>query len=221
VNFENLIPLIPEILRSCLETGIMLSIGLTCALIFGGALGIALYLWQPGSPWEKSRTYHLASLVINLIRSVPFLILMVCLIPITRILAGSTIGPIAASVPLSLSAIPYFARLVESSLEEIPRDLIEAALAMGSSMNQVIFRVLLVEARPALILNFTTLAVSFLSYSAAAGVVGGGGIGDLAIRYGYYRYQTEVMIVMVALLVGLVQFIQYTGRFFARRYNHR
>lgn len=199
----------------------MLGIGLTCALIFGGSLGIALYLWRPSSHWERPKTYHFLSVIINLIRSVPFLILMVCLIPVTRALSGTTIGPLAASIPLSLSAIPYFARLVESSLEEIPADLIEAALAMGATTRQVILGVLLVEARPALILNFTTLAVSFLSYSAAAGVVGGGGIGDLAIRYGYYRYQTDVMIAMVVLLVILVQTIQYVGRYFSNRFNHR
>jgi D-methionine transport system permease protein len=135
--------------------------------------------------------------------------------------AGTSIGPAAAAVPLSFAAIPYFARLVEQSLREVPRGVIEAAHAMGASEAQIVWHVLLVEARSSLVLALTMLAISFLSYSAVAGVVGGGGIGDLAIRYGYYRFQTDVMVLTVALLVVLVQLIQFTGNAIARRLDKR
>jgi D-methionine transport system permease protein len=142
-------------------------------------------------------------------------------VPVTRALAGTSIGPLAAAVPLSFAAIPYLARLVEQSLREVPRGVIEAAHAMGASELQIVWRVLLVEARSGLVLALTVLAISFLSYSAVAGVVGGGGIGDLAIRYGYYRFQTDVMVLTVAVLVVLVQIIQFTGNFVARRIDRR
>ena len=143
------------------------------------------------------------------------------LVPLTRLLVGSTIGPIAAAVPLSFAAIPYFARLVEQTLREIPRGVIEAAEAMGASPAQIIWKVLLGEARAGLISSLTILTISFLSYSAVAGVVGGGGIGDLAIRYGYYRFQTEVMVAMVLLLVVIVQIIQFAGNHLAARLDKR
>ena len=141
--------------------------------------------------------------------------------PLTRLIAGTSIGPLAASVPLSCAAIPYFARLVEQNLREVPRGVIEAAHAMGASELQIVLRVLLVEARSGLVLALTVLAVSFLSYSAVAGVVGGGGIGDLAIRYGYYRFQTDVMVLTVALLVVLVQILQFAGNGLAARLDKR
>jgi D-methionine transport system permease protein len=159
--------------------------------------------------------------LINTVRSFPFIVLLVALVPFTRSLAGTSIGPVAAAVPLSIAAIPYFARLVEQSVREVPRGVIEAAQAMGASELQIITRVLLLEARSGLTLGLTVLAISVLSYSAVAGVVGGGGIGDLAIRYGYYRFETDVMVVTVALLVVLVQFIQFTGNTIARRVDHR
>jgi D-methionine transport system permease protein len=142
-------------------------------------------------------------------------------VPLTRILVGSTIGPVAAAVPLSFAAIPYFARLVEQTLREIPRGVIEAAEAMGASPMQIICKVLLNEGRSGLISSLTILTISFLSYSAVAGVVGGGGIGDLAIRYGYYRYETEVMVAMVLLLVVIVQIIQLVGNRLAARLDKR
>jgi D-methionine transport system permease protein len=158
---------------------------------------------------------------VNTVRSFPFIILLVALVPVTRCLAGTSIGPLAAAVPLSFAAIPYFARLVEQNLREVPRGVIEAAQAMGASELQIVLRVLLPEARAALVLALTVLAISFLSYSAVAGVVGGGGIGDLAIRYGYYRFETEVMVFTVVILVALVQLIQLTGTRIARRIDKR
>ena len=158
---------------------------------------------------------------VNTVRSFPFIILLVALVPFTRIIAGTSIGPLAAAVPLSFAAIPYFARLVEQNLREVPRGVIEAAHAMGASEFQIVLRVLLVEARSGLVLALTVLAISFLSYSAVAGVVGGGGIGDLAIRYGYYRFETDIMVVTVAILIALVQLIQFTGNRIAKRIDKR
>jgi D-methionine transport system permease protein len=155
------------------------------------------------------------------VRSFPFIILLVALVPFTRFIAGTSIGPLAAAVPLSFAAIPYFARMVEQSLREVPRGVIEAAHAMGASELQIVLHVLLVEARAGLVSALTVLAISFLSYSAVAGVVGGGGIGDLAIRYGYYRFETDIMVATVALLIVLVQLIQFTGSRIAKRLDKR
>jgi D-methionine transport system permease protein len=165
--------------------------------------------------------HGLVGWLVNLVRSFPFIILLVALVPFTRALTGSSIGPVAAAVPLSFAAIPYFARLVEQNLRDVPRGVIEAAHAMGASDLQIVLRVLLVEARSGLVLALTVLAISFLSYSAVAGVVGGGGIGDLAIRYGYYRFQTDVMVLTVAILVVFVQLLQAGGNALARRLDKR
>jgi len=142
-------------------------------------------------------------------------------VPFTRLIAGTSIGPLAAAVPLSFAAIPYFARMVEQNLREVPRGVIEAAHAMGASEVQIVLRVLLVEARAGLVLALTVLSISFLSYSAVAGVVGGGGIGDLAIRYGYYRFDTGIMVATIAILITLVQLIQFSGARLARRLDKR
>ncbi|MCQ4144431.1 MULTISPECIES: methionine ABC transporter permease [Vogesella] len=217
----NLSDLAPEIWQASAETGLMLAIGLSVAIVVGGPLGILLYLTQPGQLFANRAVNGVVGWFVNLVRSFPFIILMVSLVPLTRLLVGSTIGPIAAAVPLSFAAIPYFARLVEQTLREIPRGVIEAAEAMGASPAQIIWKVLLGEARAGLISSLTILTISFLSYSAVAGVVGGGGIGDLAIRYGYYRFQTEVMVAMVLLLVVIVQIIQFAGNHLAARLDKR
>lgn len=217
MNFEFL----PELYQATLETLQMLAIGLSAALIFGGALGIFLYLWRPDGLQPNRALSFLVGGSINVIRSFPFVILLISIGPLTRAITGTTIGPIAASVPLAIAAIAYFARLTELALNEVPRGVIEAATGMGATNLRIVFSVLLVEAKASLILAFTTLAVSFVSYSAAAGIVGGGGIGDLAIRYGYYRFQTDVMVVTVAGLIILVQLIQFTGNRFAARYNRK
>ena len=182
---------------------------------------VLLFLAAGGQSRRKRRVTLVLGWLVNTVRSFPFIILMVALVPFTRIVAGTSIGPLAASVPLSFAAIPYFARLVEQNLREVPRGVIEAAQAMGASEFQIVTRVLLVEARAGLVLALTVLAISFLSYSAVAGVVGGGGIGDLAIRYGYYRFETDIMAVTVAILIALVQLIQFTGSRVARRIDHR
>jgi D-methionine transport system permease protein len=217
----NLAALSPEIWQASKETLLMLSIGLTAAIVFGGPLGVLLYLSQPGQLFANRAVNGVLGWFVNLVRSFPFIILMVSLVPLTRVLVGSTIGPVAAAVPLSFAAIPYFARLVEQTLREVPRGVVEAAEAIGASPWQIIFKVLLVEARSGLISSLTILTISFLSYTAVAGVVGGGGIGDLAIRYGYYRFQTEVMVAMVLLLVVVVQIIQFVGNRLAAKLDKR
>jgi len=215
------VDILPELAVAAGQTGLMLAISLSAALLFGGPLGVLLFLSDAGQPLARRWLFVLLNAVVNTGRSFPFVILMVALVPFTRLVAGTTIGPVAAAVPLSVAAIPYFARLVEQSLREVPRGVVEAAQAMGATVSQIVFKVLLVEARAGLVLGFTVLAISLLSYSAVAGVVGGGGIGDLAIRYGYYRFQTEIMLVTVALLIALVQVIQFTGNRLARLLDHR
>ncbi|MBQ1763395.1 MAG: ABC transporter permease [Aquincola sp.] len=218
---ENIAAILPELWTAIGQTFLMLGIGLSAAVLIGGPLGIWLFLLSPGQTLENRPLFTVVSWLVNTVRSFPFIILLVALVPITRVIAGSSIGPVAAAVPLSFAAIPYFARLVEQNLREVPRGVIEAAHAMGASDLQIVARVLLVEARSGLVLALTVLAISFLSYSAVAGVVGGGGIGDLAIRYGYYRFQTDVMVLTVAILVVLVQAIQFSGNALARRLDKR
>ncbi|MFZ6746058.1 methionine ABC transporter permease [Undibacterium sp. JH2W] len=219
--FENLISLLPELGTAALQTFTMLAIGLSAAVLIGGPLGVLLFLVGDGQSLQNRALAVFLGWLVNTIRSFPFIILLVALVPFTRFIVGTSIGPLAAAVPLSIAAIPYFARLVEQSFREVPRGVIEAAHAMGASELQIILRVLLVEARSGLVLALTVLAISFLSYSAVAGVVGGGGIGDLAIRYGYYRFQTDVMFITVALLIALVQIIQFTGNRIARHIDKR
>jgi len=218
---EKYLSLLPELAEALAQTGTMLGIGLSAAVLLGGPLGILLFLVGDGQSLQNRPLAALLGWLVNTVRSFPFIILLVSLVPITRAIAGTSIGPLAAAVPLSVAAIPYFARLVEQNLREVPRGVIEAAHAMGASELQIVLRVLLVESRSGLVLALTVLAISFLSYSAVAGVVGGGGIGDLAIRYGYYRFETDVMFATVALLVLLVQAIQFTGNRLARSLDKR
>lgn len=218
---DNIIAMLPEMGVALLQTLTMLAIGLSAAVLIGGPLGILLFLVADGQSLQHRPAALVLGWLVNMVRSFPFIILLVALVPLTRLIAGTSIGPLAAAVPLSFAAIPYFARMVEQSLREVPRGVIEAAHAMGASELQIVLRVLLVEARPGLVLALTALAISFLSYSAVAGVVGGGGIGDLAIRYGYYRFETDIMVATVALLIVLVQLIQFSGHRIARRIDHR
>jgi D-methionine transport system permease protein len=220
-ELSNIIAILPELWVATGQTLLMLFIGLSAAVLLGGPLGVLLFLLGPGQSLHRPALFGVLSWFVNTVRSFPFIILLVALVPFTRVIAGTSIGPVAAAVPLSFAAIPYFARLVEQNLREVPRGVIEAAHAMGASELQIVWRVLLVEARSGLVLALTVLAISFLSYSAVAGVVGGGGIGDLAIRYGYYRFQTDVMVLTVALLIVLVQIIQFTGNRVAGRLDKR
>lgn len=218
---ENIVALLPEIAVALGETFLMLTIALCAALLLGGPLGVVLFLTSKGQLLERPKVFAVLNAFVNLVRSFPFVILLVALVPFTRVIAGTTIGPLAAAVPLSFAAIPYFARLVEQAVREVPHGVIEAAQAMGASPLQLVWKVLVVESRSGLVLALTVLAVSFLSYSAMAGIVGGGGIGDLAIRFGYYRFQTDVMVVTVVILVAIVQTIQAVGNRVARQFDKR
>lgn len=210
-----------EIWQAFWETLIMVGISTTMAVIFGTLLGVALFLTNKNQLAENKIVYNILSNLTNLMRAFPFVILMIVIIPATRLIIGTSIGPIAASVGLSISGLFYFARLVEQNLRDVPRGIIEAGQAMGASNWTIISRILLVEARASLILSITTLTIGLLSYSAAAGMIGGGGLGDLAIRYGYNRYQNDVMIFMVILLVLIVIVIQSFGNFLAHKLDKR
>jgi D-methionine transport system permease protein len=212
--------IIPEFITALIETFTMLGIGLAVAIPLGGLLGIGIYLWKPQGLKQNPLLYWSISGIVNIVRSFPFVILLISITPLTRLLTGSSIGPVAASVPLAVAAIAYFARIMELSLNDVNLGVIEASHAMGASTSQIVRKVLLVEARSSIILGITSLSVSFLSYSAAAGIVGGGGIGDLAIRYGYYRFETNIMIITSLTLIALVQIIQFLGNFLSRKYNH-
>lgn len=218
---DNLSVLLPELIQATKETGIMLAIGLTASGILGAALGIALFLWRTERLCKNRALYFIVGGVVNIVRSFPFVILMIAVGPLARVFAGTTIGPVAASVPLAIAGIAYYARLVELSLADVPKGVIEAAQALGASTKDIVLRVLLTEARSGLVLGFTALSVSYLSYSAAAGIIGGGGIGDLAVRYGYYRFQTDVMLVTVLGLVLFVQLVQAAGNYISRRIDKR
>jgi D-methionine transport system permease protein len=183
----------------------------------GVPLGFFLFITQRRLFWENRAANLIGNFLINLIRSVPFVILLVLLLPLTQLLLKTTIGPQAASVPLSVAAIAFYARLVQGSLCEVDPGVIEAAQAFGASPIMIIRSVLFREALPGLLRGLTVTIISLVGYSAMAGIVGGGGIGDLAIRFGYYRYQTGVMVVTVITLVILVQVIQVLGDYLARR----
>nr|WP_315217434.1 methionine ABC transporter permease [uncultured Duganella sp.] len=221
VSAVNISAMLPEMWTALGQTLTMLGIGLTAAVLIGGPLGILLFLVAEGQSLQNRPAALVLGWFVNTVRSFPFIILLVALVPFTRIIAGTSIGPLAAAVPLSFAAIPYFARMVEQNLREVPRGVVEAAHAMGASELQIVLRVLLVEARSGLVLALTVLSISFLSYSAVAGVVGGGGIGDLAIRYGYYRFETDIMVATVAILIVMVQLIQFTGNRIAKRIDKR
>ncbi|ENV9568209.1 TPA: ABC transporter permease [Neisseria gonorrhoeae] len=210
-----------EIVRALGETFVMVGLSTTFAVIFGTLLGVLLFVTSSRQLHYNKPVNFLLDNLVNLMRAFPFVILMIAMIPATRAIVGSTIGPVAASLVLSVSGLFYFARLVEQNLREVPKGVIEAAAAMGAPPVAIVLKVLLNEARAGMVSSITVLAIGLLSYSAAAGMIGGGGLGDLAIRYGYYRYQTEVIVFIVALLVLLVILIQSTGNALARKLDKR
>lgn len=218
---DSILALKAEIIRAIEQTCAMVSISVSAAVIVGMPIGILLFLTAPGHLRSNRLLYGVLSYIVNLVRSFPFLILLVALIPFSRMIVGTAIGPLAASVSLSVAAIPFYARLVEQSLREVPKGVIEAAVASGAPMKHIIGGVLLSEARPGLVSGLTVTIISFISYSAAAGTVGGGGIGDLAIRYGYQRFDTEVMVACIVILVVIVQLVQWIGSFAASRLDKR
>jgi D-methionine transport system permease protein len=203
------------------ETFQMLGISLAFSITIGIPLGLILYVTSKNLFWENKFTNVVSGLFINITRSTPFVILLVLLLPVTQKIVGSTIGPIAASVPLTVAAIVFYARLVHASLCEIDHGIIEAALSFGASPMQIIKDVLIPEAMSGLLRGLTVTAISLIGYSAMAGIVGGGGIGDLAIRFGYYRYQTDIMFITVAVLIVLVQAVQMVGDTVAEKANKK
>ena len=189
--------------------------------VFGIVMGVALVITRKGGIRPHAAFYNALDVVVNLTRSFPFLILMIAVIPFTRFLVGTTIGNNATIVPLVLAAAPFVARLVESSLLEVDHGVVEAAESMGASVWQIITKVLIPEALPSLINGSAVAAITILGYSAMAGAVGGGGLGKLAIMYGYNRYQTDIMIITVVLLIVIVQAIQSFGNWATRRSDRR
>nr|WP_318540650.1 methionine ABC transporter permease [Terribacillus saccharophilus] len=218
---DRVIAILPELNQAFLETLLMVSIALAVAILIGLPFGILLFVTDRGLFLENVVVKRIAGLIINLIRSVPFVILLVFLLPFTQFLLNTTIGPLAASVSLSVAAIPFYARIVESSARDIDKGVIEAAIAVGASPWMIIRSIILPEVKPGLITGLTITAISLIGYSAMAGTIGGGGIGDLAIRYGYYRYDNTIMFTTVIVLIVLVQVVQYLGDLVARVVSKR
>lgn len=220
-DFNHLVELIPDINQAFIQTIYMITISLVIAVIIGLPIGILLYITDKGLFLENRFIRNTLGFIVNLVRSVPFIILLVALLPLTNVIVGTQIGPTAASVSLSVAAIPFFARIVESALREIDKGVIEAAIAAGATPWMIIKDVLLLEARSGIISGITLTLISLIGFSAMAGTVGGGGIGDLAIRFGYYRYDNTIMIATVVILIVLVQFIQLFGDFIAKVVDKR
>ncbi|MBU8906477.1 methionine ABC transporter permease [Desertibacillus haloalkaliphilus] len=218
---EALIELWPELNKAFFETLYMVIISLSIAILFGLPLGILLFVTDRDLFLENKVIKSFVGVFVNLVRSIPFIILLVALLPFTQWITGTTIGPTAASVSLSVAAIPFFARIVESAVRKIDKGVVEAAIAVGATPWMIIKDVLLPEARPGIIQGLTITTISLIGYSAMAGIVGGGGIGDLAIRFGYYRYDNTVMFTTIIILICLVQFIQYAGDYIARTVDKR
>ena len=210
-----------EFFTATWETCYMVALSGLLAVMFGFLLGVALFATKPNGLLTHPFCYKLLSSVANIIRSIPFIILLVAVIPLTRYITGTSIGTSAAIVPLTIGAIPFVARVVESALSEIGYGLIEAGLTLGATPIQIIVRILIPEALPALIKGITLMLIALVGYSAMAGAIGGGGLGDLAIRYGYQRFDVAVMIYTIIILVVLVQLLQFSGDILARKFDRR
>ena len=209
------------ILNGILETLYMTVVSTLFGYVFGLPMGVLLCISDKDGLKPHPVLYKILDFIANIVRSVPFLILLILLIPFTRFLLGKSYGSTATIVPLTVAAIPFIARMVESSLREVDNGVVEAARAMGAGTMRIILRVLLVEARTSLITGATIAIGTILGYSAMAGAVGGGGLGDIAVRYGYYRYQTDIIIVTVILLIVIVQIFQSVGMLIANRLDRR
>jgi len=210
----------PLIWQATRETLMMVGIAMAVTIPLGLALGVLLLISGRGQILEQPLLNKVLGAIVNVGRSVPFIILLVAVIPLTRALVGTTIGTTAAIVPLALATIPFFARIVETALREVPGGLVEAALASGARRRDVVTKVLIPEALPSLVAGVTITTIGVLGYSAMAGAVGGGGLGDVAIRYGYQRYETSITVATVVVLVVLVQVLQFLGDRLARRLSH-
>ncbi|CAN7653545.1 methionine ABC transporter permease [Pararhizobium sp. LjRoot238] len=209
MSFENLYW--SDILTALAQTLAMVSGALVLTVILGLPLGTLLFLTGRQQPFEQPAAYAGLSFVLNIIRSVPFIILLIVLMPVTVIVTGTSLGIRGVVFPLVIGTAPFFARLVETALREVDRGIIEASQAMGASTAQTIFRAILPEALPSLLAAVTVTSIVLVDYTAMAGAIGGGGLGDLAIRYDYHRFQTEIMLVCVAILIVFVQLLQASG----------
>jgi len=212
---------LPEVWEATLETLYMVTVSFVLTVIGGVLVGIVLQVTSPSGLVPRRTLNTVLGVIVNLFRSLPFLILLIALIGVTRAIVGTAIGPTAAIVPLTIGAIPFFARIVESALREVPRGRVEAAQAMGASTGQIVRKVLLPEAVSPLVAGATLTLVLLVGYSAMAGVIGGGGLGDFAIVYGYQRFNTPVLLVAVVVLIVMVQIMQSVGDGIIRAYAHR
>jgi D-methionine transport system permease protein len=210
-----------EIGRATLDTLQMLGLSILFTFIIGLPLGIMLYVTSPGNIRQNKPFYSVLSVIVNVLRSVPFVILMIAMIPLTRMIVGTSIGVEGAIPPLIVAAAPFFSRLVETALREVDRGVIEASQSMGASYSQIVAKVLLPESLPGLLAGITITTVTLVSYTAMSGLVGGGGLGDLAIRFGYQRFEKDVMIITVILLIALVQILQMIGDRLVQRFSRR
>ena len=221
MNFENLQKLKPDFYQAIGETLTMVGVSACVSVVLGGLLGVLLFTSGHGQIFANRPIHRSLGTAVSFMRSFPFVILMIVVMPLTRLIVGTSFGPFAASVSLSIAGSFYFARLVEQNLKEVSRGVVEAAQAMGAPPKTIIFKVLLSEARSGLVLSITILLISLLEASAAAGLIGGGGIGDLGIRYGHQRYMPDVMAVVVMILTVLVVIIQTTGNFISTKLNKK
>lgn len=212
---------IDMILKGINETLFMTLMSTLMGYVLGLPLGIALAVTDRDGIRPLAPVYRVLDIITNVIRSIPFLILLILVLPLTRFIVGKSYGSAATVVPLVIAAAPFIARMVESSLKEVDKGVIEAAQSMGAGNIKIIFKVLLVEARTSLIVGVTIALGTILGYSAMSGVVGGGGLGDIAIRYGYYRYQPDIMIVTIVILIVLVQILQGIGMLVSEKLDRR
>ncbi len=219
---ERLIEFSPRMIESMGETGIMMVFSVLAAILLGLPLGTYIFLTSPGRPLENRLINEVLNAFVNIIRSFPFLLLVIVMQPLIRATYGRATGdPVAASFPMMVIAIALYARFVEQSLLDIPKEITETAQALGATISQYIFKFLYIEARSSLIIGFTTAFVSFISYSTIMGTVGGGGIGDFAIRYGYHRYETDIMYTAIVIIILFVQVIQWAGLKLARKLDKK
>ncbi|MDF2521616.1 MAG: binding-protein-dependent transport system inner rane component [Clostridia bacterium] len=216
----NVIELFPDLVEAFKDTIFMVLISGTIASLVGVPLGIALVVTKEGNLLENKPVNFIIGKLVNVFRSLPFVILLTAIVPITRLIAGTTIGLKGAIVPLIFASAPFVARQVESALLEIDQGVIEAAKAMGSSPFEIIYRVLIVEGLPGIVYGITITIISLIGFSAIAGTVGGGGLGDFAIRYGYQYFKTDIMVVTTIILLLIVNFVQSFGEFLLKRLSH-
>ena len=215
------LPMLDKYLQAFLQTLAMVSVSAVIAIVAGLALAMVLTVTAPGNLYPRPRLNKALSITVNTFRAIPFIILLVAMLPFTRMLVGTTLGTWAAIVPLSANLVPFFARIAQVSLNDVDHGLVEAARAMGCRRWHIVRHVLLPEALPGIIGGMTVSVIAMINASAMAGAVGAGGLGDLAIRYGYERYETRVMFEVIVILIALVSIVQFTGEWLSRRADHK